>query len=143
MNDYVFEGEYRPASALHATNLRHAFVIPGEPQVKSRPRFTKTGVAYTPKETRTAEANVLEAFIESGGDLITGRVGVLATFFCGTRRRKDADNLLKLILDALNTHAFTDDYLVHELGCSKYYTTTERARTEVSLYSIPDEMIAL
>ena len=35
-----------------------SFVVPGEPVGKGRPRFTRTGRAYTPKKTETAESIV-------------------------------------------------------------------------------------
>jgi Holliday junction resolvase RusA-like endonuclease len=89
----------------------YMFTIPGEPQTKSRPRFAQGGHAYTPSKTHEAEKRVLAAFHKHylNGIPLTGEIHIKLDFWMSTRRTKDFDNLEKLVCDALNHKAFTDD----------------------------------
>ncbi len=112
-----------------------AFTIEGEPRSKQRPRVAR-GRAYTPKETVEAEAIVAEAYWAASEHLFEERVVVSIDFFNGNRRRRDIDNMVKLILDALNGVAFVDDVQVVGLEAHKFQTVKERARTEVVLTEV-------
>lgn len=133
---------YEPAFATEPSQAI-LFTVPGEPMSKQRPRFSpKSGHAYTPKQTRDAESDVRNAYVTaSGGKMFTSHVGLEIQFFMGTKRRKDVDNLVKTVLDALNKVAFDDDYLVHVLGAVKFYSTPKLARTVVRIYPIDGMMI--
>ena len=51
------------------------FTIPGAPQGKERPRFTKNGIAYTPQKTRDYEKLVAWAYhCEAHGAKFTGPI---------------------------------------------------------------------
>ena len=106
----------------------------GEPKSKGRPRFTRQGHAYTPKETREAEVAVLLAWELSGGQVLNGPLVIKCEFYVGTKRRKDTDNMLKLILDALNRKAFADDDQIVRIDAVKRYTTPGKARTVVKIF---------
>lgn len=127
-----------------------AFEIPGEPKGKARPRVTKKGFAYTPKGTVNYETWVKECFVISDnpnklleGDLIatiivyypllksmSNKVKEKATKGeIRPSKKPDCDNIAKIILDALNGLAYTDDKQIVDLHISKYYS--ERPRTEV------------
>jgi len=110
----------------------HQLTIPGEPRSKQRPRFSR-GHAYTPKETVQAEKAVAAAWRDLGVEPFRHSVLVEIDFFNGNRRRRDLDNMLKLVLDALNTVAFDDDYQVVEINARKLLTAKENARTEIRL----------
>lgn len=106
---------------------------------KARPRFSCRGHAYTPAETRNAERAVLAAFLhETGrreGDpplFAAGPVAVEVAVFMPLPKRvpkreesrpytvkPDADNVAKLVLDALNGHAWRDDSQVVDLHIVK------------------------
>ena len=117
-----------------------AFTIPGEPVPKGRPRFARRGSAvmtYTPKKTAGAEDAVAGCFRRAAGSSIpdpAAAYGLTAVFCCGTRYRHDTDNLLKLLLDALNAVAWPDDDQVTEISARKYWGQREEARTEVTVY---------
>jgi Holliday junction resolvase RusA-like endonuclease len=105
------------------------FTIPGEPVGKGRPRATTiNGMArmYTPKKTASYEARVIDAFVRAGGVMLGGNIAmtVHATFsmpmswslkkrqamdgaYC--TKKPDADNVLKVVADALNGIAYRDD----------------------------------
>jgi crossover junction endodeoxyribonuclease RusA len=109
------------------------FEIPGEPQVKQRPRVTRTGHAYTPKGTVDGERTVQQVWDVLGREPFEKPVIVECEFYLGTKRRKDVDNLAKLVTDALNKRAYTDDYLIVSLWAVKLFTTPDRARTVVRI----------
>jgi len=108
------------------------FTVMGEPRSKQRPRVTTRGT-FTPKETVAAEKRVRDEW---------RLLGVQLQFFNGNKRRRDLDNMAKLILDALNREAFDDDYQVVGVKMSKYFTAAANARTTVRIEEIagwPDE----
>lgn len=119
----------------------------GEPVAKGRPRaFVRAGrvSTYTPDKTRAAE----EAIAASAREQWVGapwscpvrlRVDAYFPIRASWSKRKregalgqphiikpDADNLLKLVEDALNGIAFTDDQLVFDTRCVKWWAPTGR-----------------
>lgn len=121
------------------------FTIPGEPMSKARARVVN-GHAYTPERTRVAEAGVQAAFrAVAGADALKSyesgaRYGVRALFCNRTRQRRDIDNMLKLILDALNGLAWTDDTQVAEIVARKLLVPKGEERTEVAVYELEPDM---
>jgi len=107
-------------------------VVRGDPRTKGRPRFAN-GRAYTPKETTVAEKTIRDAWRQTGESPFEFDVLVDVSFFMATRRRKDLDNLVKLVLDALNGEAFADDSQVVEINARKIFSDKENARTELTL----------
>lgn len=110
------------------------FEIEGEPVVKGRPRFTRNGRTYTPKTTVEAELRVAEAFKAAAGGFVPERSDVYALhvlFEMGTLRRKDIDNLLKLVMDALNGVAWVDDHQVVEVLARKVFVLKKAAAKTV------------
>lgn len=118
------------------------FTILGEPVSKSRVRFTGYGSktrAYTPAKTKAAETAVALNFRAAGGQFEPDpevTFAVKATFYNGTRQRRDVDNMLKLILDGLNGVAWVDDTQVMEVMGRKRFTNKAEARTVVELEPI-------
>ena len=110
-------------------------VIKGEPVAKGRPKFTRSGHAYTPKKTRDREKLIREAYT---GDLLQGAIEAEFTFVYEPPKslslkkqmdlmgqpkltRPDTDNLVKLALDALNNVAYSDDNLIYKITSRKIY----------------------
>lgn len=111
------------------------FTLFGEPKSKQRPRVTSRG-AYTPKETVEAERAIRDLWRDQGQEPFQYQLLVDLTFYNGNRRRRDLDNMAKLVLDALNKEAYADDVQVVELNCRKIFTDKENARTEIALIEI-------
>lgn len=121
-----------------------AFVqIYGPPKGKARPRCA-SGHMYTPGETLAAEREIALRFraqnvgFQPYPDGVPLSVSVVATFqipksasrkdavrmlsgFLRPTRKPDADNILKLVMDALNGVAYEDDAQVVEVSCEKRY----------------------
>jgi Holliday junction resolvase RusA-like endonuclease len=117
-------------------------VIPGQPLGKGRARFSrKSGVAYTPAKTRSAEAVIKQFAAEATGQapLATAALAmdIEAVFAVPPSWPKykreaalkgaphiiapDADNILKLVCDALNGVVFHDDRIVATVTVRKRY----------------------
>ena len=62
-------------------------------------------------------------------------LGVFAVFFCESFQRRDVDNMLKLILDALNGVVWKDDAQVTEVS-GRVARGVSNPRTAVLLYRI-------
>lgn len=118
------------------------FTVEGEPESKSRVRFdARNRRTYTPDRTVAAERAMAWRFREAArGYKPDGSksYGVVGLFFAATRQRRDVDNMLKLICDALNGLAWVDDNQVLEVAGRKSYVDDKlQARTEVLIYELP------
>jgi Holliday junction resolvase RusA-like endonuclease len=139
----------------------YTFTVPGPPTGKGRPTFVRaTGRAITPQRTRLAENRVLLAWqdthqaridlgpvalhVEAVLERPNGHYrtnGLLAA--AGERspwptKTPDADNLLKLVADALNKQAYRDDsQIVHATVIKRWANAGEQEHLRVTLSSMP------
>lgn len=90
--------------------------VPGEPVPKGRPRFAG-GRAYTPARTLEAERCLRDAVLAvyPRTKPTTGPYELRVDFYIQHRRRRDVDNLAKLVMDALNNVVWADDTQVNHL----------------------------
>lgn len=115
------------------------FSVPGTPRGKQRPRFWN-GRAVTPKETREYEQAIALVAKSKGAQPyeFPCRIEITAVFepsASWTRKktqaalegrlhhtkRPDADNAMKIVLDALNGVAWKDDAQVYDARITKTY----------------------
>lgn len=121
--------------------MRIEFTVPGAPQGKERPRFTRDGHTYTPEKTRDYERLVAWAYKSAAhatmfsGSIRAEIVAVYAVPKSWPKRQReralagdlvpmvkpDLDNIAKAILDALNGIAYRDDAAVTDLTIGKRY----------------------
>ncbi len=126
-----------------------SFEVPGQPQGKGRPRFTRTGHAYTPEKTVQYEALIAARYwkaLNSQRQTLTEKakaadveIEILALYAVPKsdskvmqgrklsgqilpRAKPDIDNVAKAVLDALNDFAYRDDSQVVRLTVSKKYS---------------------
>ncbi len=123
--------------------MEYILDIPGTPHGKARPRVTRRGITYTPKQTKDAEDTIRRLFdgkYPVHADIKQAvRASIEAVFPIPKSTPKhlrenreagseypcvkpDGDNIAKLMLDALNGYAYTDDSCVVSLTVSKRYT---------------------
>jgi Holliday junction resolvase RusA-like endonuclease len=112
-----------------------AFVVPGPPQPKERPRVGRRGHVYTPRRTSSYEATVRAHALAAVGRAAWRRVpgarySVTLDVYFPDARRRDLDNACKSILDACNGVAFADDSEVDELHVVR---AVDRARPRVEV----------
>ena len=129
---------------IHKTLLLETGIV-ATPTPKGRPRFTSRGRSYTPAATVRAEHEMANALLqktrEKGGEWPkTGPLAVSVVFAMPVPEswskkkqqqarsnelwhtsRPDADNLLKLVLDAANGVLWVDDAQLVMVGAGKEY----------------------
>lgn len=128
------------------------FTIPGKPFGKQRPRATRQGRVYTPKETVSFERTVAQIALPHFPAPLEGpvKVSIYATFEPAKSwsakktaehlnrphtQRPDLDNCAKAILDGLNRIAWADDGQVAEITVRKVWGPS--ARTVVQVEELP------
>lgn len=116
------------------------FYVCGKPQGKARPRFSrKSGTVYTPTQTKKYEEFIAMKYRLAHGEKRKSFVfvDIMAIFpipkSWSKRDRKEAargaifpgkpdvDNIIKVVLDALNGVAYDDDKQVIAVACQKGY----------------------
>ena len=120
------------------------FIVEGDPQGKARPRFSRRSeTVYTPSKTAKYEKEIRDLFLAAGGKMIPDGRYVTVTvdayfkipksYAKGKRweckyninrpdKKPDIDNVLKVVLDALNKAAYEVDKQVIEVRCRKWYS---------------------
>lgn len=135
---------------------RTTIIVPGRPQGKARPRFTRVGQyvrTYTPKNTQAYEKQIRDCFMEqcSGWKIADRPIGVIVMAYFpvpkGTSKIKrdemigglirptvkpDGDNILKAVLDALDGAAFYNDKQVVDMSVQKWYS--EEPCLKITMY---------
>jgi Holliday junction resolvase RusA-like endonuclease len=128
-----------------------AFTVPGRPAGKMRPRFARIGGftrAYQPRTDAEREKLIARAYRQAASDVPPyagpAAVAVEAIFTPPASwprkrldnpgfmmSRPDGDNILKLILDALNGVAYVDDSHVIRKTVAKRYGDRDETRVTV------------
>lgn len=125
----------------------YEFEVPSKIIGKGRPRLnTYTGIVYTPTKTKDYETLIEQYFVMKYPryKTIEGRAKVsIKAFFeipksttkvqkAGMMENKispvkkpDIDNIVKIVLDAMNKFAFKDDTQIVKLEVEKIYTSDE------------------
>ena len=139
------------------TSLKE-FEIPGEPKGKGRPRATSRGGhtrVYTDSQTLSYEAETRFLYKNKIGEFFEGPVQMEIEVYQGipksTSKKKrqaminqdilpmkkpDADNIAKIICDALNGVAYKDDTQICHLLIKKFYCEIPRVLIKIGSYSI-------
>ena len=134
----------------------YEFEMIGELVGKARPRMnTRTGRAYTPTNTKLYEYSLRQWFIREYPYFVPieslVKVTIIAYFGIpkSTSKKKaaemlagnisptkkpDADNIIKIVLDAMNNFAFKDDTQVTKLEIEKKYDNTPRIYIKIEEY---------
>ena len=128
------------------------FEVPGDPRGKGRPRFTRSGHAYTDEKTAAYENLIRVAFKTEYPHWEPTehpvRVFIQAHYtppgswskkkrqqaIAGNVQKEsipDVDNISKAVLDGLNGVAWHNDSKVITLCCSKSYAAVSKLRVEI------------
>lgn len=125
------------------------FYVEGKIEGKGRPRFVR-GHAYTPKNTKKYEEIIQKCYIGQCGHDEPSDKPIKATIHAyfeppksisqkkryamyGTKvlKKPDADNIIKIVLDALNKLAYKDDRQVFAIEIDKIYAEDERLEIQL------------
>ena len=134
--------------------MRTVFTVYGKPMGKQRPRVTRYGT-FTPPETRAMERAIQATYRLSGGRMMDGYVCVNVQAYYPIPKstskvarlrmekrivrpgvKRDIDNVVKLVMDALNGVAYKDDSSVVMLGAAKYYSEDPCVVVEVKTVDV-------
>jgi Holliday junction resolvase RusA-like endonuclease len=130
------------------------FTVPGEPAGKGRPKFTRSGHTYTPKETVNYETMVKLAYRQKypGVKPVGKDVPLLTTIVAYYKipasvsnkkrlamlegkirptKKPDWDNIGKIVCDALNGIAYYDDCQIVDSSVKKFYSDTPRVEVKM------------
>jgi Holliday junction resolvase RusA-like endonuclease len=135
--------------------MKIKFTIQGEPFGKERPRMCRHGFkvfTYTPAKTTNYENKIRKEFGEKVGvrfkEKIPLEVKIIAYYSIPQHvskelarkmigglvlptKKPDADNVCKVILDALNGVCYADDVQVCKIMIEKFYSVTPRVEVEI------------
>ena len=124
------------------------FNVFGKPRGKQRPRLCSVGgrnIVYTPKRTIEYEKLIKASYIASSKVFfernIPIEINILAYFFHKSSiefatKKPDADNIIKIVLDALNKVAFYDDAQVSKICFEKRYS--KMPRLEITIQNLKE-----
>ncbi len=132
------------------------FTVNGEPKGKGRPRFTKSGHAYTPKDTAEYEALVRAEYMRQCGGVSFDKgvmLGLHVMAYYGIpksvskkkrlqmlsgqirpTKKPDTDNIVKIIADSLNGVVYYDDAQLVDTTVHKFYA--EKPRVEAAITEV-------
>ncbi len=136
--------------------MKYEFEVPGTIKGKGRPRVNSyTGIVYTPTKTKDYEYLVEQYFLLKYPKFepLEGRIAVsIAASFnipkntkkqeigkmldnsISPTKKPDIDNIVKIILDAMNKFAFKDDTQITKLNVEKKYGTEEKVSIIIEEY---------
>ena len=147
------KGELELMAQVRPDAFSIEFDVAMVPVGKGRPRFTRTGHAYTPAKTRNAETLIATAAraAMNGRTPVEAPVSVFvmayfpipkswpkekreraACHLISPQVKPDADNCLKLVLDAMNGIVFKDDKQVFCVSFTKHYSAAPRLKILVA-----------
>lgn len=126
----------------------------GKPQGKGRPRYTTRAghaVAYTPASTKAYEAKIRQAWQEQDGrDFGPAALALVLTAYypvpskarkaereamlagqVPVRDKPDLDNVVKAVMDALNSTAYEDDKQITHINAARTYSKLPRIEVDL------------
>ena len=134
----------------------YEFEVPGKVTGKGRPRVNSyTGIVYTPTITKDYECLVQQYFLLKYPkyEMLEGRLQVNIIAYLNIpkttkkidinnmldnkispTKKPDIDNIVKIILDAMNKFAFKDDTQITKLCIEKRYGNEEKVQVKIEQY---------
>lgn len=134
----------------------YEFEVPGKITGKGRPRVNSyTGIVYTPTQTKDYECLIEQYFLLKYPRFKQieqrAKVSIIAYFDIPKSTKKsdiegmlnneisptkkpDIDNIVKIVLDAMNKFAFKDDIQITKLEVEKKYSNEEKIVVKIEEY---------
>lgn len=121
------------------------FEVPGKVRGKGRPRFMRNGHTYTDKNTVAYEKLIQASYLKRTSYISQKSVRI-SMYICFApnrsdtkknriikllnklwpKKKPDVDNVIKVVLDALNKVAYADDTQVNEIHVIRHWDEQER-----------------
>ncbi len=134
----------------------YEFEVPGKIIGKGRPRLNSyTGNVYTPTRTKDYETLIEQYFLLKYPKfkMLEGRIKIsMIAYFSipkatkksmiedmledkiSPTKKPDIDNIIKIVLDAMNQFAFKDDIQITKLEVEKKYALDEKIEIKIEEY---------
>lgn len=134
----------------------YEFEVPGKIVGKGRPRLNSyTGNVYTPTRTKDYETLIEQYFLLKYPKfkMLEGRIKIsMIAYFSipkatkksmiedmledkiSPTKKPDIDNIIKIVLDAMNQFAFKDDIQITKLEVEKKYALDEKIEIKIEEY---------
>lgn len=134
----------------------YEFEVPGKIIGKGRPRLNSyTGNVYTPARTKDYETLIEQYFLLKYPrfKMLEGRIKIcMIAYFSipkatkksmledmlenkiSPTKKPDIDNIIKIVLDAMNRFAFKDDIQITKLDVEKKYALEEKIKVKIEEY---------
>ena len=134
----------------------YEFEVPGKIIGKGRPRLNSyTGNVYTPARTKDYETLIEQYFLLKYPKfkMLEGRIKIsMIAYFSipkatkksmlenmlenkiSPTKKPDIDNIIKIVLDAMNGFAFKDDIQITKLEVEKIYALEEKIQIKIEEY---------
>lgn len=112
-----------------------SFTIPGEPMSQERARKGVYGNWYQPSSKEQQRIGML-ALVEARKARVffKEKVQVEIFFYQASKRRRDIDNQIKLVLDSCNTILWTDDSNIESIFAKRISVEPAQAKTIVTVF---------
>lgn len=136
--------------------MKYEFEVPGKIVGKGRPRLNSyTGNVYTPTRTKDYETLIEQYFLLKYPKfkMLEGRIKIsMIAYFSipkatkksmiedmledkiSPTKKPDIDNIIKIVLDAMNQFAFKDDIQITKLEVEKKYALDEKIEIKIEEY---------
>ncbi len=136
--------------------MTYEFEVPGKITGKGRPRINSyTGIVYTPSKTKDYEELVEQYFLLKYPkfNILETRIKItIIAYFnipkttnkkdinlmlenkISPTKKPDIDNIVKIVLDAMNKFAFKDDNQITKLEVEKIYGKEEKIYIRIEEY---------
>jgi Holliday junction resolvase RusA-like endonuclease len=109
------------------------------PSVNNLYRKSINGHIYVPKSIKDYKAKLKSDIIKHKDiNLSDEKIRLILIFHLKGKRSRDTDNLLKVMLDAMNKVIYTDDKQVMEIHCKKVCNAVAN-KTVIKAYELTDE----
>ena len=134
----------------------YEFEVPGKIIGKGRPKLNSyTGNVYTPARTKDYETLIEQYFLLKYPrfKMLEGRIKIcMIAYFSipkatkksmledmlenkiSPTKKPDIDNIIKIVLDAMNRFAFKDDIQITKLDVEKKYALEEKIKVKIEEY---------
>lgn len=109
-------------------------VVPGKPVSQGRARVMRGGWAFDPVKSRKAKENIKMIAFAAHARPMDGNLRANLSFY-GANPLSDIDNLVKLVLDALQGICYANDRQIMRLQAAKIPYPAKDACTIIELFS--------
>lgn len=112
--------------------------LPWPPSINSYWKRTRFGSVYVSREGKEFVGRAVQLISNLGESPLVGRIGFDAKFYPPNRQRRDLDNCLKVLIDAIQeSKLIGNDYQIKKLS-AEMFDPIQNGGAIVELFEIPE-----